>query len=332
MTNTGRTLMVLLVWILCVPAATAHEVRPAYLDLREAAADTFAVLWKVPAVGQMRLALDLRLPPNCKAAGEPTTTFDGGAYVERRTIICDGGLGGQTIGISGLEATMTDVLARITHADGSTEIARVKADAPAFTVAGRQSSLDVARTYFLLGVEHILGGFDHLIFVLALVVLLRGARRIVETVTAFTVAHSITLIASALGFFSLPQKPVEATIALSIVFVAAEIVKADPRRPRFSERYPWVIAFSFGLLHGFGFAGALQEIGLPHTDIPMAMLTFNLGVEAGQLLFVAATLALLPVGRAISGGVFSAGRTAVGYAIGCTATFWLFDRLIAFGG
>lgn len=324
-------LLVLLLAFLAGVPATAHELKPAYLDLRERAPGEFTVLWKVPAIGEMRLGLDARLPENCLAKTEPVRSIETGAYLERWTAGCSGGLKGRTISIDGLSATLTDVLVHITYATGATEIARLKPDLPSFTVAGQQTTLEVATTYFVLGVEHILGGFDHLLFVLALMLLIHDLKQLVKTITAFTVAHSITLAGAAFGYVSLPQVPVEATIALSIAFVAREILKADPKEPRFSESHAWVVAFAFGLLHGFGFAGALKEIGLPHSDVPLALLTFNLGVETGQLIFVAAVLATYAAAKAMLGAIPSVSRAAAAYAIGITASFWLISRLLAFG-
>jgi hydrogenase/urease accessory protein HupE len=280
----------LLIQALLVAPASAHEMRPAYLDVRETKADEFAVLWKVPALGDMRLGLYLQLPETCKPKAEPVRSIEGNAYRERSIIFCDGGLRGRPIAIDGLRATVTDALARIEYRDGSVEIARLRPDAPSFVAAGPQSQWEVARTYFLFGVDHILSGLDHLLFVFALVLLIRDRWMLAKTITAFTLAHSITLAGASLGYFSLPQRPVEATIALSIAFVASELIKQRPGERRLSESYPWVVAFAFGLLHGFGFASALKETGLPQSDVPLALLTFNLGVEAGQLLFVAAVL------------------------------------------
>ncbi len=181
-------------------------------------------------------------------------------------------------------------LARIEYRDGSVEIARLTPEKPAFVAAGTQTIGEVAQTYFRLGVDHILSGLDHLLFVFALILLIHDRWMLVKTITAFTVAHSITLAGASLGYFSLPQKPVEATIALSIAFVASELIKMKPGERRLSEASPWIVAFTFGLLHGFGFAGALKEIGLPQSDVGLALLTFNLGVEAGQLMFLAAVL------------------------------------------
>ena len=311
-------------------SAVAHEMRPAYLEMTETGPDVFAVVWKVPAIGDLRLGLYVRLPVTCQPKAEPTKTIESGAYLERWTVFCDGGLKGREINVDGLQATMTDALARIAYRDGTTEIVRLKPEAPSFTVAGDQTSFEVASTYFRLGVDHILSGIDHLLFVLALMLLIHNRWTLVKTITAFTIAHSITLAGAALGYVSLPQKPVEATIALSIAFVASELIKMKPGKPRLSEAYPWVVAFTFGLLHGFGFAGALKEIGLPQVDVPLALLTFNLGVEAGQLFFVAAVLIVFR-GIAMIGSFPAIPlRMAGAYLIGTTATVWLLTRLAEF--
>ena len=312
------------------PPAAAHELRPAYLDIQETAADAFTVVWKVPARGDLRLGLYVRMPDTCKPKGEPVGSVEGGAFFERWSMICAGGIKGHEIAIDGLRSTLTDALARIEYRDASTQVARLTPEAPQFIASGVQSTLEVAQTYFLLGIEHILMGLDHLLFVLALILLIRDPWMLVKTITAFTVAHSITLAGAAVGYFSLPQPPVEATIALSIAFVARELARAQPGERRLSESYPWVIAFAFGLLHGFGFAGALKEIGLPQTDVPLALLTFNLGVEAGQLMFVAAVLLAYQGLRALYDVPPVAGRMIAAYGIGSIATFWLVSRVSAF--
>ena len=257
--------------VAALPAA-AHELRPADLDMRETAADEFAVVWKVPALGEMRRGLDVRLPDTCKPKAEPVGSIESGAFYERWSAICPGGIKGREIVVDGLRSTLTDALARIQYLGGSTQIARLTPETPQLIASGVQSGIEVAQNYFLLGVDHILTGLDHLLFVLALILLIRDRWMLVKTITAFTVAHSITLAGAALGYLSLPQAPVEATIALSIAFVASELAKPQPGERRLSESYPWVVAFAFGLLHGFGFAGALREIGLPQTDLPLALL------------------------------------------------------------
>jgi hydrogenase/urease accessory protein HupE len=325
-----RLLALLLIILALVRPAAAHELRPAYLELAEAAPGHFNVLWKVPAAGDRRLGLYLRLPASCNNITQPASAIENNAYFERWQVSCDGGLKGQTITIDGLRSTLTDVLARITWADGSVEVERLTPEQPSLTPKGAQTVWEVARTYFMLGVEHILGGIDHLLFVLALMLLIRDPWMLVKTVTAFTLAHSVTLTGAALGYLSLPQAPVEAVIALSIAFVARELILMKPGERRLSEAYPWIVAFSFGLLHGFGFAGALKEIGLPHGDVPLALFTFNLGVEAGQLVFVAAMLILYRAAMTMTQLPLPPLRTTMAYGIGAAATFWLLTRLGAF--
>lgn len=313
---------------LAAPAA-AHEIRPAYLDMRETAPEEFSVVWKVPAQGEMRLALQVRLPGPCTAAAEPARAIEAGAYLERWTARCAGGLKGSEIGVDGLAATLTDALVRIEYATGDTEVARLLPEAPSFVVAGTQTKLEVARAYFLLGVDHILSGLDHLLFVLALMLLIHNHWMLVKTLTAFTIAHSITLAGASLGYLSLPQAPVEATIALSIAFVASELIKTRPGEWRLSTRHPWVVAFAFGLLHGFGFAGALEQIGLPRSDVPLSLLVFNLGVEAGQLIFVGAALILFAVASALVRIPPAPARRLTAYMIGTAAMLWLLPRLVS---
>ena len=317
------------------PCASAHEVRPAYLELRQTGTETYDVLWKVPARGDnMRLGIYVEFPSGTTKVTTPQTSFANNASTERWSIKRPGGLTGGKINIDGLAATMTDVLVRLENLDGTTQVTRVTPSSPSFVVAAAPGALEVCRTYLVLGVEHILFGVDHLLFVLALLILVKGWRKLVGTITAFTVAHSITLAAATLGFVHVPGKPVEATIALSIVFVACEIVHRRQGRSGLTETWPWVIAFSFGLLHGLGFAGALREVGLPQNAIPLALLFFNVGVELGQLLFIAAVLSIVAVAR------WLARRAAIPppgwawrvapYSIGGIAAFWMIQRIAAF--
>ncbi len=310
--------------------AQAHELRPAYLEVNETAVGQYALLWKVPARGESRLGLYVRLPQDCKTVGEPVKILDGGAYVERWRMHCPEGMEGREIRIDGLQSSLTDVLAKLTFADGRSQMVRLVPETPALTVSTRQSVFQVSRTYFGLGVEHILSGIDHLLFVLALMLLIHDLWTLAKTITAFTVAHSITLVGAALGYFSLPQKPVEAVIALSIAFVARELLVAVPGQRRLSQSYPWIIAFAFGLLHGFGFAGALTEIGLPQTDVPLALLMFNLGVEAGQLLFVGTLLLAYKGLSLIRIRSPAPAHTVVAFLIGIVSTFWLVERVASF--
>jgi hydrogenase/urease accessory protein HupE len=326
-----RILLAILVQMIIGSSAMAHELRPAYLDMRETATNEFAILWKVPALDDLRLGLYVRLPDVCKAKTETVRTIHDGAYFERWSVACPNGLKGQEMVIDGLRSTVTDALARIEYRDGTKQIARFTPEKPTLLVASGQSGLEVAETYFLLGVDHILTGFDHLLFVLALLLLIHDRWMLVKTVTAFTIAHSITLAGATLGYISLPQKPVEATIALSIAFVASELVKARSGERRLSEDYPWIVAFVFGLLHGFGFAGALKETGLPQTDISLALLTFNLGVEAGQLTFIAAALVVFRAASILVTVPIAPARLSAAYLIGTTSMVWLVARFSSFG-
>lgn len=320
----------LVLWTWLGSLASAHEIRPAYLEINETAAGHYAVLWKVPAAGNKRLGLYVRMPDPCKAQTEPAGTFSGGAYYERWSVACDGGLTNREITIAGLRTSLTDVLARIAHADGTTQVTRLTAQSPDLSIAGTPTTLDVAKSYFVLGVEHILIGIDHLLFVLVLMLLIRDRWMLIKTITAFTVAHSITLGGAALGVLGLPQKPVEAVIALSIAFVARELLSIKPGERRLSEAYPWVVGLAFGLLHGFGFAGALREIGLPQTDVPLALFMFNLGVEAGQLLFVVAVLLAYRALSAVLNWPLESARVAAAYVIGTISSYWLVTRVADF--
>jgi hydrogenase/urease accessory protein HupE len=326
-----RTILAALLAVFWVcTTAKSHELRPAFLDMQETAPDVFAVVWKVPAAGDMRLPLDLQLPANCAERTPPAKEFDNNYLLTRWTALCSGGLRGHDIAVAGLRTTLTDVLARIGYADGTSEVSRLTPEHPRFTVTGKMDGWATASTYFMLGVEHILTGIDHLLFVLALMLLIRNRWMLFKTITAFTIAHSITLGGAALGYFSLPQKPVEAAIALSIAFVASELIKMKPGERRLSEAYPWLVAFTFGLLHGFGFAGALTEIGLPQADVPLALLTFNLGVEAGQLLFVGFVLLVTAAVSLLVSRPLARARTLAAYLIGISAMYWLVERLAAF--
>lgn len=315
--------------LLSLQGLSAHEVRPAFLELRETASHVFLTTWKVPALGTFRLSIEPRLSKSCHRIGESTMVQAGGAFIEHGQVQCDGDLAGETIAVDGLDATLTDVLVRIELVDGSVSTARLTPSNPSFIVPTQPGPLMVLRAYVGLGIEHILSGTDHLLFVLCLLLLVRGLRQLLATITAFTLAHSITLAAATLGFVRVPTAPVEATIALSIVFLASELVLGEAGRGAATRSYPWLVAFCFGLLHGLGFAGALAEVGLPQGEIPLALFAFNVGVELGQLTFVTAVLSLARLGRLIPLGLPVWAPGAAGYAIGSIASFWVFARLTA---
>lgn len=329
-----RLLFALFILLSGMCAVLAHEIRPAYLDLRQTKADTYTVLWKVPGLGnEFRLGLYVHMPADSIALTEPQGTFINNAFIERWIIKRKGGLANATISISGLDATLTDTLVRVEGLDGSVQVTRLTPAISSFVVASAPGAVEVATTYLKLGVEHILLGYDHLLFLLALIMIVRSARRIVATVTAFTVAHSITLALAALSVVRIPQPPIEATIALSIIFVAAEVIRLERGDVTLTVRFPWIVAFMFGLLHGFGFAGALLEIGLPQRDVPVALFTFNLGVECGQLLFIAGIFAIVGLARTLwlPRIAIQFSRPIVTYVVGAVATFWFLERLAVFG-
>jgi len=312
--------------------AQADVFRPAYLELRESGVDRYEVMWKLPVQGDMRLGVQVRFPDGTTQLTPRQGVFTGNVHVERWQVSRPGGFAGQTIAIDGIASGVTDVIVRIERADGSSQVERLLPQRPQFVVLAASSAVEVARAYFVLGVEHILGGVDHLLFVLALLLIVRGGKRIFITVTAFTLAHSITLVAATLGWVRVPGPPVEAMIALSIVFVAAEGVYGLQGRPGLTARAPWVVAFSFGLLHGFGFAGALAEVGLPQKAISVALLMFNVGVEVGQLIFVACMLAAGALLQRIPVKAPQWARMVPAYSIGAVAMFWVVERIGAFWG
>lgn len=326
----SRTFLALLAVAFLGSRASAHETRPAYLELRETTADVYDVLWKVPAAGDLRLGIYLELPPAAERLSEPRGLFADGAYLERSIVRVPGGLEGSTIRIAGLEATRIDVLARVVHADGVEQVVRLLPRTPSFVVAARPGVLDVVRAYAALGVEHILTGIDHLLFILGLVLITRGGWRLVKTVTGFTVSHSLTLTAATLGWVNVPPAPVEAVIALSIVFVAAETLRLRRGREGLTSRHPWFVAFAFGLMHGLGFAGGLSAAGLPPGHIPTALLFFSLGVEAGHLSFVAAVFAVLALARRASVTWPRWVEFVPPYAIGSIAMYWVLERTQGF--
>lgn len=327
--------LALLLALLPAPPARAHDARPAYLEIRETAPGHYTVLWRVPVLSGVRLPVALRLPEQLREVRAPAVQQLSDSLVERHFVETPpGGLAGARIEFPGLEATITDVLARVELLDGSRSTELVRPARPFLLIATSSGALAVFGGYLLHGTEHILFGFDHLLFVLALILIVPSLRVLFATVTAFTLAHSITLALAVLGMVRVPGPPVEAAIALSVLLLAAELVRLQRGQASLTARWPWLVAFSFGLLHGFGFAGALSAVGLPPGDVPLALFAFNVGVELGQLAFIAAVLALLTLARRVVRAP-SAARVALrgaSYAIGILAAFWFFERLAGFGG
>lgn len=313
--------------------ASAHELRPAYLEINtpdesDATEARYDLVWKVPKRQGRPLSVEPQFPPDCVIDGQPQRLNDATTLRVKFAVVCEASLVGRPIRFEGLDGTLTDVLVRATTA-GKVQTARATPQDPLIVLSQGPQASGAGWTYFWLGVEHILMGYDHLLFVLALLFLITGFRRLIETITAFTVSHSLTLGLTAMGWVSLPSAPVEAIIALSIVFLAREVairaLAGENHVPRLSERLPWVVAFAFGLLHGFGFAGALQEIGLPEGAVLVALLTFNLGVEAGQILFVLAAGTVLAIFSQVASRRLI--ELPVTYGIGIVSCVWLIERL-----
>jgi len=319
----------------------ADEIRPGYLELKETSQNVFSVLWKVPAKGAKKLNIQAQLPDNCIDTVKPNTQLINAAYMQRWIVHCENGLTQHVITIEGLSASRTDVLLHLEFINGTSQTAQLTPTQNSYKIPTIASSFQISKTYTALGITHILFGFDHLLFVFALLFLVSGTRRLLLTITAFTFAHSITMAMATLGYVSVPQQPVEAIIALSIVFVAVEIIHGLQGRKGYAARWPWLIAFVFGLLHGFGFAGALAEIGLPQQAIPLALVFFNVGVEVGQVIFIAGFFTLVwLLSKALMSKLsepdisvnvwkqtLKLSRPAA-YVTGSLASFWMIERLI----
>lgn len=314
--------------------ASAHEARPAYLELKEAAPGQFTVLWRTPVLAGIRLPVALALPDDVKNITEPKVEELADSVVERRAIDAGpNGLAGKRIEFPGLELTITDVLVRVEMLDGRKWTTIVHPSQPWIEIAASQSWLGVVETYIVQGIRHILFGADHMLFVLGLLLIVKERWILLKTVTAFTVAHSITLAIATLGYAEVPVVPLNAAIALSILFLGPEIVRCRRGETSFTIRHPWVVAFAFGLLHGFGFASALTSAGLPHHELPLALVSFNVGVELGQLGFIALVLALECSFRILEVLWPRWVEKLPGYTVGSLGAFWTIQRVaILFGG
>jgi hydrogenase/urease accessory protein HupE len=312
-----------------VPAA-AHPLAPSLLSVEEAEDGAIAVSFKMTRVQPTGAEIAPELPERCVPVERPRVETDEQTVTVRWTARCGAeGIAGARFGVVGLAETGTNALLRVALRDGRRVQAVLHAGAPSFVVPERASALGAFRDYLRLGALHIAAGLDHLLFVFGLVLLARGAARLVWTVTAFTAGHSVTLSLAALGVVRFPTAPIEVAIAATILVLALELARGDSARESALRRRPWAVAFAFGLLHGFGFAGALAEIGLPQEEIPVALLSFNLGIEIGQLAFVALVLALRrALAPALSGAPAWIARAPV-TAIGALAVYWCLDRAAA---
>ena len=308
-------------------AALAHEVRPGYLELHEVDPSTYTLLWKRPTGGEVEIRIAPAVPDGCRLVTPDRQQLTPGAVLVRGTLTCPGGLAGKTLRIDGLETTITDVLVRIQHLDGRLESHLLRPASPSVTLGGTTTRLERSLSYLQLGVQHILLGVDHLLFVLGLLLIVGDRWALVKTITSFTLAHSITLGIATLGYASAPLPPLNAAIALSILFLGPEIVRVWRGETSFTIRHPWVVAFAFGLLHGFGFASGLTAMGLPKAEIPLALLLFNVGVELGQVGFVLLIVLLERAFRTLEIRWPRFVQAMPGYAVGSLGAYWTIQRV-----
>ena len=315
---------------LATGSALAHPLAPSLLDVRLAADGTAEVTFKTPSMRPTGTSIEPRLPPHCRETAAPTAREEGTAAIFEMRVDCgESGLVGHEIGFRGLAESRTNALLRVELPSGQVVRTVLHGEQPRIRIPAEPGWVQTALDYLGLGFGHILGGIDHLLFVAGLLLLVSGTRMLVETITAFTIGHSVTLSAAALGWAQVPSGPVEVAIAVSILWLAVEIASrgGGPGTPAW--RRPRSMAGGFGLLHGFGFAGALSEIGLPQTEIPLALASFNLGIELGQLAFVVALIGVAWLLGRIRLELPGWGRTAAAYAIGSLAAFWMLERATA---
>jgi hydrogenase/urease accessory protein HupE len=310
--------------------AQAHDSRPAYLELNETAPGRYEVLWRTPINAGMRLPVVLKFPDETHNITAPSLKEFSGLLLERRWIDAGNtGLAGKRIEFVGLQATITDVLVRVQALDGTHTTALVNPSQPWVEIVASQGIAGVAAAYLMHGFEHIMFGTDHLLFVLGLMLMVRDRWMLLKTITAFTLAHSITLAAATLGYVQVPSPPLEAGIALSIMFVGVEVLRSWRGETSLTQRQPWLVAFAFGLVHGLGFASGLISLGLPQGDIPVALLMFNVGVETGQLSFVAVMLLLVRCFELLKIHWPRSARIVPAYVVGSVGAFWTIDRIVA---
>lgn len=326
--------LIALLFVQCLELR-AHEIRPALLDIIETEPGLFDAKWKVPALGDRTLPIRPVFPECMKPIGPPSNHAAPGAILQYFSFKTDGRpIAGQTIWIEGLPAVQIDVLIQLKLANGEFHSIILRPKSPSFLVPERATKGAVAWSYMTMGMIHICGGIDHLLFVLALVIIVPSRWMLFKTITAFTLAHSVTLALAALGFVHVPSGPTEAVISLSIVFLAVEIIHSRQGKVSRTERHPWIVALIFGLFHGLGFAGALSEVGLPQHEIPLALLMFNVGVELGQIAFVLVVICVALGLRFVYAQIPAIAPLnrwqLVPYAIGCIAAYWTIQRTIAF--
>ena len=309
----------------------ADEIKLSYLEIKEIKSQHYSVLLKLASKDNQKLPIDMLMPKGCSLTLPKTSHLVNSTYLDRWQMKCNEGLADKTLFIEGLKSTGTDLLLRLELLSGVSHSKLLSPSTSSYHIPKDASSWQIVQTYTWLGITHILLGFDHLLFVFALLLIVKNMRRLLWTVTAFTLAHSLTMAGATLGIVHIPQAPVEAIIALSILFLAMEIIHEKQGKVGLTSLYPWLIAFIFGLLHGFGFAGALAEIGLPQQAITLALIFFNIGVELGQLMFVATVVLIAAILQRLSYlTLLDKLQTTVVYMIGGVSAFWLIERTLSF--
>ncbi len=325
-------LAVTLVVVLCaglLGKAFSHESQPGLLEMRQLSTNRYEVIWRAPIYYGRPHPAKLQLPGDWKTIGEPTVRQLPDSALHRRIVAVEGGfIDGSVIRFPGLEATITDVFVRISRLDGSEASLVVRPTKPYAELRGERPWYVSSGEYLVLGFHHILMGIDHLLFVLGLLIIVSGRRMLLKTITAFTVAHSITLAIATLGYASVPGPPLNAAIALSILFLGPEIVRVWRGETSFTIQHPWVVAFGFGLLHGFGFASGLSTVGMPRAEIPLALLMFNVGVELGQIVFVVLILLMRRSFKVLEVHWPRWVEFAPGYTIGSLGAYWTIQRTV----
>ncbi|MGB0620304.1 MAG: HupE/UreJ family protein [Myxococcota bacterium] len=323
-----RTLAVTLLACVLPSLATAHPLAPALLQLEERGEGLVDVLWKRSSLAVPGSNIEPVLPPACPATTPANFEEQGVAVLVRWTIDCGTkGLVGQPLRVDGLGPAKIDTLVRIALEDGRSIQRVLRRGEPEMIVPEKAGRFEVFADYLTIGFEHILSGADHLLFVFGLFLLCSAIGPLVKTITSFTVGHSVTLSLAALGYTNLPSGPIEVLIAASVLALAVELAR-DTEKETVMRRYPWPMALLFGLLHGMGFAGALREVGLPQGEIPMALFSFNVGIELGQLVFVLALGIGAAILRRISLPIPLPQRAAV-YIMGSLAAFWTIERTVS---
>lgn len=307
----------------------AHESQPGLLEIRQLTTERWEIAWRAPIYYGKPHPARLVLPADWQPVGEPEVRRLASAELHRQIVTVPAGkLDGSVIAFPGLEQTITDVFVRMSRLDSSEASQVVRPVRPEAVLRGERPWTATAGEYLVLGFQHILLGIDHLLFVLGLLVIVRGTRMLVETITAFTVAHSITLGLATLGYASVPGPPLNAAIALSIMFLGPEMVRAWRGQTSFTLRHPWLVAFLFGLLHGFGFASGLSMVGMTRAEIPLALGMFNVGVELGQLTFVGLILFTYHAMRTLAFRWPRWAELGPAYVVGSLGTYWTIQRTV----